>query len=172
MFWCFLHMYHLYEFLSTSLKIAVKYTEDKIAHFNRFWVDSPVAVSTFTQLCSRHHCPPPEFFSSFQTETLQIFNVLDYMMSSHRASHGKDNFPSDTYGSYRHRSSWPYPSDTHQSNRRCNLPAPWHSGRCHIHWGCHTLQPATPESYLKNLEGHKQEARYKSSSSRTWLLRL
>lgn len=165
MFWCFFHRYHLYEFLSTSLKIIVKYTEHKIGHFNHFWADSPVVVCTFTLLCNCHHHPPPEFFSSSQTEMLQIFNALDYMMSSHRASQEKDNFPSDTYGSYRHRSSWPYPSDTHQSNRRYNLPAPWHSGRFHIHWGCHILQPATPQSYLKNLEGNKQEARNKSSSS-------
>ena len=105
MFWCFLHMYHLYEFLSTSLKIRVKYTEHKIDHFNHFWVDSPVVVSTFTLLYNRHHHPPPEFFSSSQTETLQIFNVLDYMMSSHRASQEKDDFPS-YYGEHAFPLHW------------------------------------------------------------------
>ena len=37
---------------------------------------APVASSTFTLLCNRHHHPSPEHFSSSQTDTLPPLNSL------------------------------------------------------------------------------------------------
>lgn len=165
LFWCFLHRYHLYEFLSTFLKIIVKYTEHKIGHFNHFERDILtrwyVPWHCYTTVTTIHL----QNFSSSQTEmpNLQCTRLYDVQR---KASQEKDNFPSDTYGSYRLlRSSWPYPRRPIKAIVGITFLHPDTAVSFHIHWGCHILQPATPQSYLKNLKGNKQEARNKSSSS-------